>query len=147
MADKTITAMNSVLILTHPVLYPAGVKIEGFSTDQMISADDAEKSVAQMGVDGKMSVGRVPYLTAWTITLSPDSDSNTVFENIEKYERIQREVSKMTFAFTIPALNEARTFSKTVVTNYNPLPPHGRTIGARAYKLASERVDSAILAG
>ena len=60
MADRTITSMNSTLVLTHPVLFPAGVQIYGFSTDAAIAADDAEKTVAQKGVDNRMSVGRVP---------------------------------------------------------------------------------------
>ena len=146
MADRTITSMNSTLVLTHPVLFPAGVQIYGFSTDAAIAADDAEKTVAQKGVDNRMSVGRVPYIVAWTITLSPDSPSNDVFDAIEAYEKVQREASKIRFVLSNPSLNEVRTLSDSVITNYNPIPPHGRTLGARAYKIASGECDRVVTA-
>lgn len=145
MSDKFLTSMNSTLVLSQDEYFPAGVQIEGFSTDAMIQADDAEKGIAVMGVDGKMSVARVPYITNFTVTLQSDSDSNGVFDAIEDYERIKRNPLKCRFTLTVPALNAAYTFNNCIITNVNPIPPHARTIGARAYKIACERVDRVIL--
>lgn len=143
--DKTLTAMNSTVVLSQDDYFPAGVAIEGFSTDAMIAADDAEKGIATMGVDGKMSVARVPYITTFKITLSSDSDSNDVFDMIEEHERIRRNPLKVRFTMTCPDLNVAYTFNNCIITNINPIPPHARTVGAREYKVACERVDRVIL--
>lgn len=146
MADRTITSMNSTLVLTHPVLFPAGVQIYGFGVDSAISSEDAEKTIAQKGVDNRMSVGRVPYKVAWTITLSADSPSNDVFDVIEGHEKINREASRMRFVLSIPSLNEVLTFTDSVITNYNPIPSHGRTLGARTYKIESGSCDRVVTA-
>lgn len=133
---KTLTAQNSVLVLSHDALFGAGIQIEKFSTDAMIAADDVEKGIMTKGVDGKTSVARVPYVLPFTITLSADSDSCDVFDAIEEYEEMQKEIARVRFTLSVPSLNVAYTFSDCIITNINPIPPHQRTIGARAYKVA-----------
>lgn len=133
---KTLTSQNSTLVLNHDALFAQGIQIEKFSTDAAYAAEDVEKGIMTKGVDGKTSVARVPYVLPFTITLSSDSDSNDVFDAIEEYEELQKEISKVRFTLTCPSLKKAYTFSDCIITNMNPLPPHQRTIGPRAYKIA-----------
>lgn len=143
----TITAMNATAVLTHSSLYPAGVRIEGFAPDSAIQIDEAESGVAQMGVDGKMSVGRVPYITNVTFTLAADSASNTIFDVIEGFQKTQREISICNLVLNLPSIQRAYTLTKCVITNITPMAPVQRVLGQRTYRLACERCDSAALRG
>ena len=55
--NQTITSANASLFLTVPGLYDSPVKIENFSSDAMVSAAQVNPVVAEMGVDGHLSVG------------------------------------------------------------------------------------------
>ena len=55
--SMTITAANSTFYLTVPGLYNSPVKIEGYSTDAMVSGEAITPVVAEMGVDGHLSFG------------------------------------------------------------------------------------------
>ena len=50
-----ITSANSVLVLGVEQLYPVGVQLTNFATDQMLSSDDMEIAQVRMGVDGGMA--------------------------------------------------------------------------------------------
>lgn len=50
--NQTITAANSTFYLTVPGLYNSPVKIEGYSTDAMVSGEAITPVVAEMGGTG-----------------------------------------------------------------------------------------------
>ena len=54
-----ITSANAVLVLGVEELYPVGVQLTNFSTDQMLSSDAMEIAQVRMGVDGGMAAGYV----------------------------------------------------------------------------------------
>ena len=141
----TLTSMNSVLTMANSTLFPAATQIEGFATDAAVAVDELETGIAVMGVDGKMSYGRVPNVRTCTITFQADSPSNTSFDIVEAFEKTQREKIELTFTLQVPSINRAYTFTKCVLTNINPLSPIQRTLGARTYKVACERVDYTVL--
>ena len=63
-----ITSANASMVMIVEDLYPAGVPITNFSTDQMIDGDEHEYAQARMGVDGGMAAGYVP--NPWNVTVS-----------------------------------------------------------------------------
>lgn len=145
MAERTLTSMNSVLTMSQDDLFPVAVKIEEFATDAAVAAEDIENGVAVMGVDGKMSYARVPYITVFTITLQADSKSIDTFQLLEDYEKQRKEKLPVRFNLTIPGTKEAYTFTKCVLTNMTPLPPHQRTLGQRTYRVSCERIDRVLV--
>ena len=72
-----ITSANAVLVLGVEELYPVGVQLTNFATDQMISSDDMEIAQARMGVDGGLAAGYVSNPFSLTITLEASSPSLT----------------------------------------------------------------------
>jgi hypothetical protein len=75
----TITAANAVFMLSIANLYPTPVKLQGFATDDAFLIDPSEMAQTEMGVDGKMSAGWVPYISKMTISLQADSIAMGVF--------------------------------------------------------------------
>jgi len=145
MADRTLTSMNSVLMMSQDDIFPVAVRIEEFATDAAIAAEEVENGVAMMGVDGKMSYARVPYITVFTITLQADSKSIDTFQLLEDFEKQRREKLPVRFTLSIPGTKEAYTFTKCVLTNMTPLPPHTRTLGQRTYRVSCERIDRVLI--
>ena len=47
---KTITSANAILILTVEELYPSGVQIEKFASDDAFSSDNVTIAEVRMGV-------------------------------------------------------------------------------------------------
>ena len=78
-----ITSANAVLVLGVEELYPVGVQLTNFATDQMLSSDDMEIAQARMGVDGGLAAGYVPNPFSLTITLEASSPSSlTVMQSL-----------------------------------------------------------------
>ena len=75
MTVGNITDANSVVILSVDDLYPAGVQIQGFSTDTAWTAGDSQIAETRMGVDGRLSAGYTPQPRTITISLEASSPS------------------------------------------------------------------------
>jgi hypothetical protein len=54
---NSITAANSVLVLSVRDLIAAPVRIQGYGSDAMIEVDAAESVETMKGIDGVMSAG------------------------------------------------------------------------------------------
>lgn len=139
MGNKTITAANAVFTLTVPGIYDSPVKIEAFSTDAMLSAEQTNPGVAEMGVDGHLSFGWVPVPTVVTITLAADSPSLEIFENWDAYQKAAQEVYACSAQFTVPGLGKTYTGTRGVLTAMQPVPNAAKTMQAPAYAVTFEK--------
>ena len=70
-----ITSANAKLILTCEELYPSGVELQMFSTNQSWNADALQVAETRMGVDGHMAAGYVPNIKTVTVQLEASSPS------------------------------------------------------------------------
>ena len=138
MGNKTITATNAVFTLTVPGIYDSPVKIEGFSTDAAVNAEQTNPAVAEMGVDGHLSFGWVPVPTVVTITLAADSPSLEIFENWDAYQKAAREVYACAAQFTVPGLGKTYTGARGVMTAMQPVPNANKTMQSAAFSITFE---------
>ena len=51
---KTLTAANSVILLTIPSLFPVAQQLQGFSAEDVFDTDQLDTAETMMGVDGKL---------------------------------------------------------------------------------------------
>lgn len=70
-----ITSANATAVLVVETVFPNGIELQQFSTDQAISMDNITMAVTRMGVDGKMAAGYVPSIYPITIMLEASSPS------------------------------------------------------------------------
>ena len=77
----TITAINSVFMLSIFPIYPAPQKLQGYAADDAYDTEAADIAHVVMGVDGFMSAGFIPYLTRQTISIMPDIPSSVRTQN------------------------------------------------------------------
>lgn len=140
---KTITAANTVYMLTIPGVYNTPVQLQGFSADDIFSTDPVVNAEAIMGVDGYMSAGYVPAMTAQSITLQADSDSNLVFENWSQYQKRDMEIYYAQGLVRLPSLKQQWTLRKGVLTSYPSIPDAGKTLRPRRYQITWEATNPA----
>ena len=67
MSLGNITSANAVIVMTVEDLFPAGVRLEQFATDQALDGDDHEYAQARMGVDGQLAAGSWASRPGWRL--------------------------------------------------------------------------------
>lgn len=136
--NQTITSANASLFITVPGLYDSPVKIENYSTDAMVSAAQVNPVVAEMGVDGHLSVGYTPTPKEITITLAADSKSRPVFDDWQAYQDAAKEVYVCSAQFIVPGIGKTFTGLRGALTAAQPMPNAAKTLQAPAYNLTFE---------
>lgn len=135
----TITAANSTFFLTVPGLYDSPVKIEGYSTDAMVSGEAITPVVAEMGVDGHLSVGWTPTAKTITVTLAADSPSRQIFEDWVAYQDTKREAMLCSAEFCLLAIGRKYIGIRGVTTSVPPMPGANKTLQPVAYTIQFEK--------
>ena len=128
-----ITSANATLILTVENLYPAGVKIEGFSTDNSFAMDDDTIAETHMGVDGKMTAGFTPSEKSITITLDAGSPSYEVLCNIYNTSKTNMTVLETSMQITVPALGKEFSLKNGVMISGHPVQSGEKVLGNTAW--------------
>lgn len=77
----SITAANSIFMLSIATLYPAPQRLQGFGVDDAFTMDAADMAETQIGVDGFGVAGYVPRPVPMTIRFLASARSLDVFEN------------------------------------------------------------------
>ncbi len=128
MANRDITSANSIIILSCPELYPSGVRLQQFSTDQSITQGDEEMASDRIGVDGKMVAGWVPTIKTVNIALEASSPSAEVFDTIYKHSQANRKVYWLSLVVAIPSTGKTLTYKNGVLKNWKLLPDHKQVL-------------------
>ena len=136
--NQTITSANASLFITVPGLYDSPVKIENYSTDAMVRAAQVNPVVAEMGVDGHLSVGYTPTPKEITITLAADSKSRPVFDDWQAYQDAAKEGDVCSAQFIVPGIGKTFTGLRGALTAAQPMPNAAKTLQAPAYNITFE---------
>ena len=129
-----ITSANAVLVLGVEELYPVGVQLTNFSTDQMLSSDDMEIAQVRMGVDGGMAAGYVANPFSLTITLEASSPSLTVMQSLLMAMKTNRTTYKCSVTLTIPSIKQVHFWRNGVLANGNPVPAPKKVLDPTSWK-------------
>ncbi len=142
---KTITASNSVLILTVEELYPSGVEIQKFAADAAFASSDVTLAETRMGVDGKIAAGYTPSIVPLNISLEADSDSYEVMLNILERQQRNQTCYKVTAQITIPALGKEFTFETGVLKVGHPMPDAKKVLEPTTWSFDFESMHSSTI--
>ena len=129
-----ITSANAVLVLGVEQLYPVGVQLTNFATDQLLSSDDMEIAQARMGVDGGLAAGYVPNPFSLTITLEASSPSLTVMQSLLMAMKTNKTTYKCSVTLTIPSIKQVHFWRNGVLTNGNPVTAPKKTLDPTSWK-------------
>lgn len=145
MANATLTSANSVLLLSVTDLFTAGVRLQGYSTDDIFSSDVVTTIETAMGLDGLLSGGFVPAPRVVSITLQGNSLSNYVFEEWQANQEQAQDAFIATLLVELPAISRGYTCRKGMLTSYSSLPDGRRILQPRRYSITFEGITGAPL--
>lgn len=136
-----ITSANAKLIFTCDELYPSGVEIQMFSTNQSWNADALQTAETRMGVDGHMAAGYVPNIKTVTVQLEASSPSRRYFQTVQKAMIENQKIYKCSLTAIIPSIGEQVIWSEGVLQNGTVTSTAARVMEPTAWTFHFEKYD------
>lgn len=135
---STLTAANSVFALAIPGLYDTPQIQQGYATDDAFAADDVNPVQVEMGVDGKLSGGYVPYPTAINVVYQADSPSLVMYDDWMNAQEIYREAYQAEGYMILPGTGMKYTLTKGFMTTGSKMPGVKKILQPRKFVLTFE---------
>jgi hypothetical protein len=126
--NMDITAANAVSVLTVQDLFPAGINLLGYSTDQSISQEAVQIAETRMGVDGYMVAGYVPGIQVVNIMLEASSPSTESFNQIYDAMVSKRTIFLCELICTVPSIGAVFTWKRGVLQTGTAFPANKKVL-------------------
>lgn len=140
---KTITAANSVYMLSVVGLFDTPQQLQGYAADAAFSGDARTPSEVVQGVDGAMSVGFAFSLYKQKISLMPDSDSYVMFEDWLAAQEASREVLIANATIILPSINRQYNLVRGVISSIKPIVDVKKVLQASEFEITWQTVQPA----
>lgn len=140
---KTLTAANSIIMLSVPRLFDTPQQLQGFMTDDIFDNDSLSPAETQMGVDGLLSAGWVPIPVVVGFSLQADSDSIAFFETIYQASQTAREIFYINGNISLPSLQRKYNMRRGILTGYPVIPTGKKVMQGRKFQVTFESVTGA----
>jgi hypothetical protein len=137
---NTITAANSVFLLSIVGLFDTPQQLQGFAADAAFSGDARTPAETVMGVDGKMSVGFTFSLYKQKISLMPDSDSYVLFEEWLSAMEAAQEIYIANATIVLPSIGRSYDLTRGALTSAKPVPDVKKVLQAAEFEITWERI-------
>ncbi|MDR3037882.1 MAG: hypothetical protein LBV21_01085 [Candidatus Adiutrix sp.] len=118
-----ITSANAEAILTVEEVFPAGIVLQMFGTDQAVSMESIEIAETRKGVDGKMVAGYTPVIYPVSITLEAASPSYRDLALLHEATARNRKPYQCALVVTVPSIQVVFTWSTGTLKSGTPAPP------------------------
>lgn len=143
MAGLTITAANSIILLSIDGLYDVPQQLQGFSADDVFDTETIAPNETMMGVDGRLSGGFVHNPIRQNFSLQADSASNLMFENwIAAMNRV-KETYIANGQVQLPAVGRKYVMVRGFLTSIPPTAAARKVLQPRRYQITWERITAA----
>ena len=109
--NMDITSANAELVLTAEEVFPNGIALQMFSTDQSYGTESQQMAETRMGVDGHLAAGYVPAVKVVTVNLEAASPSYPYLAALASAMETNRKPYRCTLVATIPAIGRTLTWS------------------------------------
>ena len=83
--NKTLTAANVIFKVRCKGLFDQYIGLNGFQPDNSTNFGDRTIAETRMGVDGKLSGGKVNNVAQFTVYFEPNSNAQTVMDQYLVY--------------------------------------------------------------
>jgi hypothetical protein len=139
----TLTTANSAVSLVVRGLFPVPQRLQGYATDDSFATEDVSPMEVQMGVDGQLSAGYVPYATPITFTLQADSPSTAMFDTVLEAQKANKEGFIFDGTIILQGTGAKYAMTKGYLTKASPMPAAKKMLQPRAFTITFESVTKA----
>jgi len=141
-SNADITSANAELVLIAAGVFPAGVALQMFSTDQSYTMPAVNIAQTQMGVDGKMVSGYLPSIYSVSIMLQAASPSRFFLSTLWEAMTSNRCVYACGLVCTLPSVGQRFVWSNGVLKSGVIVPAGGKVLGATTWSFDFETFES-----
>jgi hypothetical protein len=138
-----ITSANAELVLTVAEIFPSGIILQMFGTDQAFNMEAVDVTETRMGVDGKLVAGYTPVIYPVTVTLEAASPSRFSLSTVWEAMAANRKIYPLGLVATLPSIGERLTWSTGVLKNGVVVPPAEKVLGPTTWLLHFEKLERA----
>lgn len=131
----SITSANAILQISVQSIFPNGVQIQRFATDDVYSSGRIRKNVTKMGVDGFQSAGKIWVSKPITYHLQSDSPSCKFFDAWSQAEDQLDDTLTASGLIILPGVATKWTLSQGALGEIDPIPGAGQTLKERAFEV------------
>lgn len=128
-----ISNANSSAVLTVSDLFPSGITLEMFSTDQAIDQGTPGLTETRMGIDGHMVAAYVPTIHTVAVKLEAASPSFDALATVWTAMNKRKKVYECTLVCSVPSLGRTFTWSRGVMKSGTPFPSLGKSLGVTTW--------------
>ena len=129
-----ITSANAEAILTVEEIYPSGIILQMFGTDQALAMDAIDVAETRKGVDGRLVGGYVPIIYPVTITLEASSPSAAALSTLWQAMATNKRVYACNLVCTVPSINFVFTWSVGILKNGAPFPTMAKVLSPTTWQ-------------
>ncbi|MDE7065605.1 MAG: hypothetical protein K2O70_09090 [Desulfovibrionaceae bacterium] len=129
-----ITSANATVILTVEGLFPAGIRLEQFATDQSYSQDELTIAEDRMGVDGQLVAGWVPSIKTVTVMLEASSPSYAALAQLYRACEQKRGFYTCHMVASVPSIGKTFSWSNGVLKSGTPVPAGKKVLDPTTWK-------------
>lgn len=141
--QQTITAANSVFILTIPGLFDQGQRLQGYAAEAAFETEEATNAELVLGVDAQLSSGWIPYTTDQRISIMPDSPSSDIFEQWIEAEKVALEKLPARATISLVSIGRKYDLSNGFLTRFPPIASARKVLQARVFTVTWGRITPA----
>ena len=131
----SLTAADTVIMLTQPTLFPTSQQLQGFAADDVTDMPAVKVLEHLMGVDGVLSFGFVWVERMQEVTLQADSASNFVFDTINNAQQAIQDVYPVSATIIMKGIGLKFTCVNGGLENYKPIPQVQKIYRPRKYTI------------
>ena len=117
-----ITSANSSAVLSVEELFPAGIVLQKYGTDQMITQDEVTYAESRMTVDGHLVGGFIVSSRMLNLTFEPDSPSLVGINQLLKAQETGLKLYKLGLVITVPSIKKTFNYSNGLTKKGKPFP-------------------------
>lgn len=136
-----ITSANSSAVLTVDELFPAGIVLQKYGTDQSITQDEVTFAEPRVTVDGKLVGGFVPSSRIINVTFEPDSPSLVGISQLIKAQEAGLRLYKCGLTLTIPSIRKVFNFSTGILKKGKPMPDLKKILDPQTFSFEFEKCE------
>jgi hypothetical protein len=128
MANRNITSANASSVLTVEGLFPAGIQLQQFSTDQAVSSDAIQVAETRLGVDGKLVAGYTPGILVVNISLEASSPSTEYLNKLYDAMVTGKTIFMCSLVSVVPSIKTVFTWLDGVLQTGTPIPAQKKVL-------------------
>jgi len=131
----SLTAVNSIIVLSVAGVFPQGQQLSGYSADDVFDVDQIDVAETSMGIDGLLSGGLIYTVIPWSISLQANSPSNDVFDQWYAYQKTVGDVAVASMQVALPGLGYKWVYSNGFLKKYSVAPNVKKIVQPRKYTI------------